>query len=65
MNLPPWSEHWWAKANDRRQRLIAKKHRGGGLTPLQERELEMLQKVADAVLDYVSDQPSGLGSIDA
>lgn len=48
------NHRWWHLANDRRQRLIVKKHKGGGLTKDQEEELVMLQKVAEAVIDYGS-----------
>lgn len=45
---------WWDVANDRRQRLILAKHMGKPMTTDQERELEMLQKVAEAMVDYAS-----------
>ena len=51
MNLPPWVSDWWSVANDRRQRLIVKKHTGS-LTKRQEEELVLLQKVAEAILEY-------------
>lgn len=41
---------WWDAANERRQRLILKKH-GGELLSDEERELELLQQLADKILD--------------
>lgn len=53
--LRPHISKWWDIANDRRQRLIFAKYRGKKrLTKEQERELEMLQKVADAILEFAS-----------
>lgn len=49
----PHIDKWWAIANDRRQRLIVRKHKKNDLTPLQDKELVMLQKVADAILEMV------------
>lgn len=51
-SLPVWVRKWWDIANDRRGNLIKKKHLGGGLTPDQEKELTMLQSVADAIISY-------------
>lgn len=49
----PQSERleWWGKANDRRQRLIVQKHRGDGITRHEERELEILQDLAEKVIE--------------
>jgi len=52
-SLPVWVTKWWDVANDRRQRLIVKKHMGKrGLTKAQDAELIMLQKVAEAIMTY-------------
>lgn len=46
-------EKWWAIANARRGALIKEEHLGGGLSPSQKRELELLQKVCDLVLSHL------------
>lgn len=38
--------------NRRRHELIKKKHMGGGLTDLEVRELKMLSRIVDAMVDY-------------
>lgn len=48
---------WWDVANDRRQRLIVKKHQGGRLSKAQAVELEMLQAVADLMISTYSPPP--------
>ena len=54
MTLEPHISRWWNIANDRRQKLIVQKHTGKNkLTASQEREYELLQKVAEAISDYV------------
>ena len=50
--LEPWIRKWWTVANERRYRLIVKKHKQS-LTPAEIREYELLQEVADAILSYV------------
>lgn len=50
--LPRAIARWWNVANERRLRLIRKKHRGSGLTEAQKKELELLQAVADAMCSY-------------
>jgi len=52
--LPRSISCWWEIATLRRLKLIAKKHKGGGLTKKDEAELTLLRRVADAVLDYVA-----------
>jgi hypothetical protein len=53
--LSPWISRWWDIANDRRQSLILQKHqKGPPLTKIQEQELEMLQKVAEAIMELGS-----------
>lgn len=53
--LPIWVTRWWDVANDRRQRLILRKYKTkAGLTKDQEEELEMLQRVADAIISFRS-----------
>jgi len=51
--LEPWVRKWWDIANTRRFKLITKKYKRS-LTPDENREFEFLQKVADAVIGYVS-----------
>jgi len=55
--LSPWISKWWDIANDRRQNLILQKHQGGGISEDQEQELEMLQKVAEAIMEFASPPP--------
>lgn len=43
---------WWDVANERRARLIKKKHLGGGLTKQQEAEYLLLQGISELVLNY-------------
>lgn len=64
--LPPWIVKWWDVANDRRGRLIVKKHQGVGLTKAQEEELVLLQQVADAIITYVSParEPKSIKAMD-
>jgi len=45
-------EKWWEIANDRRQKLIVREHKKGDLTFSQRRELEMLQKICNLVIEY-------------
>jgi hypothetical protein len=52
--LSPWISRWWDIANERRQNLIIQKHQGKGLSKDQEQELEMLQKVAEALMEFGS-----------
>jgi len=52
--LRPDISKWWDMANARRQRLIVQKHRGRGLIPREEKELEMLQIVAEAIMNFGS-----------
>ena len=56
MKLPKHIKKWWDIANVRRSRLIYKKHMGVGrkITQAQEAEFIMLQKVAEAVMEYIS-----------
>lgn len=54
MNLPRHICKWWDLANDRRQRLILKKHMGGGLSDDQELELVLLQGLAELIMSYAS-----------
>ena len=44
----------WGSLNQERQKLIVKKHKGGGLTKDEEDRLVMLQKIAEAVMNYVA-----------
>lgn len=62
-NLHPHVKRWWDAANKRRRRLIDLKHDKSGyskLTPIQEAEFEMLQNVAEAIVDYVDKVPCKL-----
>jgi hypothetical protein len=52
--LSPWIKRWWDIANDRRQKLIVKQYKRGGLTKKQEAELIMLQRVAEEIIDFVA-----------
>jgi len=54
MNLAPHIRKWWDPANDRRQRLILKKYKGGGLSDDQELELVLLQGIAEMIMSYAS-----------
>lgn len=54
VNSAHGSFRWWSIANERRQRLIVKKHKGGGLSEIQERELVLLQKVAEEIMSFDS-----------
>lgn len=45
---------WWDIANERRARLILKKHLKGDLTKRQEAELMMLQGVAELFINYAA-----------
>jgi len=57
-NLKPWIRRWWDVANDRRQRLILKQYRVGGLSKEQENELKLLQGVADDIVRYTAPRPA-------
>ena len=52
MNLAPHIRKWWDPANDRRQRLILKKYKGGGLSDDQELELVLLQGIAEMIMEF-------------
>lgn len=54
MKLKAHISEWWDIANARRQRLILTKHRSKPLSEEQERELQMLQKVAEVIIDFYS-----------
>lgn len=54
LELKPHIRKWWDIANDRRQRLILKKHKGGGLTDQQQREYDLLQAIGERLVDAVS-----------
>ena len=45
---------WWEVANDRRQALIERRHLKGGLTPDESQELDVLQGVAELIVDTFS-----------
>lgn len=55
MPRPPY--RFFTPLNHRRQELIVKKYEKGGLTPREDRELDMLQKVIDNMLDMVRPRP--------
>lgn len=50
MPRPPYK--YFTPLNNRRHALIRKEHRGGGLTDLEARELKMLTRIVDAMIDY-------------
>lgn len=50
MARPPYK--YFTPLNNRRHALIRKEFEGGGLTDLEARELKMLQRVVDAMVDY-------------
>jgi hypothetical protein len=56
-STPVHVRKWWDVANDRRQRLIVKKHQGGGLTEAQENEYKMLQAIADLMISTYAASP--------
>lgn len=58
MGLKTHISKWWDVANARRQRLIFQKHLGKKISAEQERELEMLQKVAEAIVEFYSPRMS-------
>jgi hypothetical protein len=54
MTLEPHISRWWDLANERRQRLILKKYKGGDLSKRQKAEFIMLQGIADVVMSYAA-----------
>lgn len=50
MARPPYK--YFTPLNKRRHDLIKKEHGGGGLTDLEARELKMLTRVVDAMIDF-------------
>jgi hypothetical protein len=50
LDVSAWD--WWVAANERRQVLILRKH-SIGLLPHEEPELEILQGLADSIVDMV------------
>ena len=58
--IDPNAWDWWVDANDRRQWLILVKYQEGGLglSPEQAAELEILQGVAELIVNAVSPRAS-------
>lgn len=54
MGIEPHVAKWWDIANERRFRLINKKHLGSGLTLRQEAEYHLLQGVAELFISYAA-----------
>lgn len=54
MELEPHIRRWWGIANERRARLIVKKHMGGGLSDRQELELALLQGVGELIMCHAA-----------
>jgi hypothetical protein len=52
MDANDWG--WWEHANDRRQTLIERKHMKDDLTPLEIQELDVLQDLAELIVDKFS-----------
>lgn len=60
MKVDPTTWPWWNVANERRAALIDKKYSSDGpLTPEEHLEYSMLSCLADLIVNFAVDVPSG------